>query len=88
MSAGLEERFEEIVRRVVREEFARHGNTDDIDLLTADQVTELLGFKNRDSVYKLKREGKLRAFNLGGKNGNSLRFSKAEVRKFLEEHAA
>lgn len=84
---GIEETLEAIVRKVVREEFSRNGD-EDIELLTADQVAEKLGFSDRRSVYNLKREGKLKAFNLGGENGNTLRFSKAEVRRFLEEHPA
>jgi len=82
---SIEEQFEEIVRRVVREELALRSDAQDIELLTADQVARLLNFKDRHAVYKLRREKKLRAVSLGDK---TLRFSKEEVRRFIQERAA
>lgn len=79
---SIEEQFAEVVRRVVREELATLASTQDLELLTADDVAKLLKYPDRHSVYKLKREGKLRAVSLGDK---TLRFTQAEVRRFIEE---
>ncbi len=81
---GFEEQFAEIVRGVVREELAAQSSVQDLELLTADEVAKLLKYPDRHSVYKLKREGKLKPVNLGDK---TLRFSPAEVRRFIQERA-
>jgi excisionase family DNA binding protein len=81
---SIEEQFGEIVRKVVREELANLSNAQDLELLTADEVAKLLKYPDRHSVYKLKREKKLKAVALGDK---TLRFSHAEVRRFIREHA-
>ncbi|HKZ02822.1 MAG TPA: helix-turn-helix domain-containing protein [Pyrinomonadaceae bacterium] len=82
---SLEQQIEDIVRKVIREELARQSRDEEIDLLTADQAAERLGYSDRHSVYKLKREGKLKAVSLGD---STLRFSKAEVRRFIEARTA
>jgi excisionase family DNA binding protein len=79
----MEDQFAEVVRRVVREELASLSNDHDLELLTADDVAKMLKYPDRHSVYKLKREGKLKSVSLGDK---TLRFSHSEVRRFIEEH--
>jgi predicted DNA-binding transcriptional regulator AlpA len=81
---SIEEQFAEVVRKVVREELALLSNTQDLELLTADDVAKLLKYPDRHSVYKLKREGKLKPVSLGDR---TLRFSQAEVRRFIQECA-
>ena len=81
----LEDQLEEIIKRVIREELARARESQDLALLTAEQVAELLNFTDTHSVYRLKREGKLRAVNLGAA---TMRFTRAEVRRFIESQAA
>jgi excisionase family DNA binding protein len=78
----MEDQFAEVVRRVVREELASLSNGHDLELLTADEVAKMLKYPDRHSVYKLKREGKLKSVSLGDK---TLRFSQSEVRRFIEE---
>lgn len=80
---SFEETLTDIVRKAVRDELAGHSN--DIQLLTADEVTELLGYSDRHAVYKLRREGQLKAVNLGDK---TIRFSREEVRRFIQERTA
>lgn len=82
---SIEEQFAEVVRRVVREELATLSNGHDLELLTADDVAKLLKYPDRHGVYKLKREGKLKAVSLGDK---TLRFSREEVRRFIQERTA
>ena len=79
---SIEDQFVEIVRRAVREELATVADARDLELLTADDVAKLLAFDDRHSVYKLKREKKLKAVSLGDK---TLRFRRSEVRRFIEE---
>ncbi|HEY3581273.1 MAG TPA: helix-turn-helix domain-containing protein [Pyrinomonadaceae bacterium] len=79
----IEQWLETIIRRVVREELQTAAHADD-QLLTAEQVAEMLGLTDVHSVYRLKREKKLRAIYLGN---NSLRFRRADVRQFIEERA-
>lgn len=79
---SLEETFEEIVRRVVREELAA-ARTED-RLLTAEQVADELGYTDVKSVYRLKRENKLPAINL---SENAIRFRRSDVRRFIESRA-
>jgi predicted DNA-binding transcriptional regulator AlpA len=82
---SIEETLAEVVRKVVREELATmNSGAQDLELLTADDVARLLKYPDRHSVYKLKREGKLKPVNLGDK---TLRFSHAEVRRFIQECA-
>ena len=78
----IEEQFAEVVRRVLREELASLSPMQDLELLTADDVAKLLKYPDRHSVYKLKREGRLKPVSLGDK---TLRFSQAEVRRFIQE---
>jgi excisionase family DNA binding protein len=77
----IEDQIEAIVRKVIREELALRSDPDDIALLTADEVARMLNFKDRHAVYKLKREKKLTGINLG----RTLRFSRAEIRRFINE---
>lgn len=79
---SIEEQFAEVVRKVVREELAALSSGQDIELLTADEVAKLLKYEDRHSVYKLKREGKLKAVSLGDK---TLRFRRSVVERFIEE---
>ncbi len=81
----IEDRLEEIVRKVIREELAAVSRSEDLELLTADDVARLLNYQDRHAVYKLKREGKLKAVALGDK---TLRFSREEVRRFIQERVA
>ena len=78
----IEEMFEAIVRKVVREELQAAQIED--KLLTAEQVAEMLGYTDPSSVYRLKREKKLPVINLGA---NSIRFRRSDVRRFIEERA-
>ena len=75
---SLEETFEMIVRRVIREELKSASSSD--PLMTADQVAEALGYSVHQ-VHRLKREKKLHGFMLGG---NSLRFRRSEVERFIQ----
>lgn len=75
---SLEETFEDIVRRVMREELTRLGDSD--RLLSAEQVAEILGYSVHQ-IHRLKREGKLKGFMLGD---NSLRFRRSEVERFIQ----
>ncbi len=79
---SIEDQFAEVVRKVVREELAAVSSAQDLELLTADDVAKLLKYEDRHSVYKLKREGKLKAVSLGDK---TLRFRRDVVRRFIEE---
>lgn len=75
---SLDETFEMIVRRVVREEL-KSAAIDD-RLLTSEQVAEILGYSVHQ-VHRLKREKKLNGFMLGE---NSLRFRRSEVERFIQ----
>ncbi len=79
----LEETFAEIVRKVVREELERHERPLE-PLLTAEGAAELLCLPVQ-TIYKLKREGKLKHVALGD---STLRFEQEEVRKFIADRAA
>lgn len=81
---SLEETFETIVRKVIREELQSMSSDD--RLLTAEQVAEQLAYSVHH-IHRLKREGKLNGFMLGG---NSLRFRRSEVDRFIaaQEQAA
>lgn len=81
---SFEDTISEIVRAVVREELAAQSTVNDLELLTADEVASLLKFTDRHSVYKLKREGKLKPVYLGDK---TVRFSPVEVRRFIRENS-
>jgi excisionase family DNA binding protein len=70
---------------VIREELARQSGAADSELLTADQVARMLNYSNRHAVYKLKREKKLNAVNLGDR---TLRFTRAEVERFIQDRVA
>ena len=79
---SIESQISEVVRAVVREELAAASIGNDDQLLSADQVAEMLGYENRHSVYALRRKGDLRAVNLGDK---TLRFRRGAVRAFIQE---
>lgn len=81
--SALEEQIADIVRQVVREELERHERPLE-KLLTAEQVADVLGYSDRQAVYKLKREGKLGAVALGD---FTLRFDPDEVRRFIRERS-
>jgi excisionase family DNA binding protein len=81
VQAVMETWLESIVRRVVREELQAAINSDD-QLLTAEQVAEMLCYTDVHSVYRLKREKKLQAITMGN---NSVRFRRADVRRFIQE---
>jgi excisionase family DNA binding protein len=78
----LDQEIENIVRRVIKEELAATSQVRNLDLLTVEDVTRLFKLPDRHAVYKLKREGKLRAVKLGDK---TLRFRATEVQRFLSE---
>lgn len=75
---SIEETFAEIVRKVVREEL----QTVQDGLMTADEVAEFLRYPDKQSVYKLKREGKLTPCYLGE---GTLRFERSEVLRFIRD---
>lgn len=77
---SFEETITEIVRTVVREELAAASSVADLELLTVEDVMKLLKLTDRHSVYKLKREGKLKPVYLGDK---TVRFSPTEIRRFI-----
>jgi excisionase family DNA binding protein len=84
--ANILQELKALVREALREELNdRPDSREELELLTADQVAELLNYPNREPVYRLKKEGKLKAVNLGGNDGKSVRFRKSEVRRFLAE---
>ena len=76
----LEETLEFIVRKVVREELQ---SASEKRLMTAQQVAEYLSY-DVNTVYQLKREGKLQGVKIGD---NSLRFYQSEVTRFIQERA-
>lgn len=80
---SFEQMMEAIIRRVVREELQSFSADD--RLLTAEQVADLLGYTDTHSVYRLKREGKLPAVQLGG---NTVRFRNSDVQKLIRDKAA
>jgi excisionase family DNA binding protein len=80
---SFEETLESVLRKVVREELQALDLDD--RLLTAEQVADRLGYTSTDSVYRLKREGKLDAISLGG---NTVRFRRSDVLKFIKDQAA
>lgn len=80
---SIEETLESLLRKVVREEL-QALNLDD-KLLTAEQVADKLGYSNINSVYRLKREGKLEAVQLGGQ---TIRFRRSDVLKLIQDKAA
>lgn len=75
----FEETLETLIRKVMREELAAANQGD--KLLTAEQVAEDLGYTDVGSVYRLRREKKLRAVNL---SENAIRFKRSEVQRFIE----
>jgi excisionase family DNA binding protein len=77
---NLEAIFEDIIRRVIREEI-QNLEMDD-RLLTVEQAAEKLAFTNMDSVHRLKREGKLPAVYLGP---GTLRFRNSDVQKLIRQ---
>jgi len=79
---SIEEQIAEAVRKVDREEMSPVFSARDLELLTADDVASLLKYSDRHSVYKLKRERKLKAVILGDK---TIRFRASDVRRFIEE---
>lgn len=82
---SIEEQLEVIVRRVVREELAARSEAEDLTLLTAQQVADVLSYTDTHPVYRLKREGKLEAVVLGNQ---TLRFKRSVVRRFIQERVA
>ena len=80
---NFEETLESLLRKVVREELQALDMDD--KLLTAEQVADKLGYSNIDSVYRLKREGKLEAVQLGGQ---TIRFRRSDVLKLIQDKAA
>lgn len=80
---SFEETLESVLRKVVREELQALDLDD--RLLTAEQVAERLGYTSTDSVYRLKREGRLNAIQM---SGNAIRFRRSEVLRFIQDQAA
>jgi excisionase family DNA binding protein len=81
----LEELIKEAVYQAMDKYMAAHSNGEDCQLLTAEEVAGLLGYEDRASVYKLVREGKLKAVKLGDK---TVRVAREEVRRFIQERTA
>jgi excisionase family DNA binding protein len=77
---SIEESLESILRKVVREELQALDLDD--RLLTAEQVAERLGYTSIDSVYRLKREGRLNAIQI---SGNAIRFRRSDVLRFIQD---
>lgn len=75
--------FEETIKTIVREVIREELQARDDQLLTTEQVAEMLVYSTH-TVYQLKREKKLPAIVLGD---NSLRFRRSDVRKFIDERA-
>jgi hypothetical protein len=80
--SDLETKFAEIVRQVVREELQSLAPAKDEGLMTAEEVAGFLRYPDKQSVYKLKREGKLTPCYLGE---GTLRFEKSEVMRFIRD---
>ena len=74
----FEETLKELLREVIREELQALERDD--KLLTAEQAAEILGYTNAQSIYSLRREGKLEAVYLGEK---TMRFRNSDVQRLI-----
>lgn len=75
----LEEQFEEIVRKVVREELQSFVGDKPEELLTAEGVRALLNLNNVQKVYSLVREHELEAIMISKRE---MRFAPSVIREF------
>lgn len=83
MSAELDNAIRSIVREVMREEtIAPRGPR---PLLTAEEVGVLLGGLDKQSVYRLAREGSLRPIYI---SQTRFRFQQEEIERFIREGGA
>jgi predicted DNA-binding transcriptional regulator AlpA len=78
---SLDAEFENLIRRIVREETDRGSDADDMQLLTAEAVAEILSLPDVHRVYDMKRDGELEGIMLSER---TLRFRRSEVRKYIE----
>jgi excisionase family DNA binding protein len=81
----LEELIQDAVYQAMDKYMAQHANGEDCQLLTADEVAKLLGLSDRAAVYRLYRLKQLKAVSMGNK---TYRFSREEVRRFIQERTA
>lgn len=80
---SVDDSLETMMRKVFREELRAVVAED--RLLTAEQVAEILAYTDVNSVYRLKREGKLEAVYLTEK---TYRFRNSDVQKLIRDLAA
>jgi len=80
---SLDEGFEKLLRKVIREELQVIAGDD--RLLTPTQVAEMLGYTDVHSVYRLRREGRLPAVYITDKQ---FRFRNSDVQRFMKDLAA
>lgn len=78
----LETAIRSIVREVMQEESAPHSPC---PLLTAEQAGVLLGGLDKQSVYRLAREGSLRPIYI---SRTRFRFQVEEIERFIREGGA
>lgn len=76
---SLEETFEEIVRRVVREELQGILSDKPEELLKAEDVRQQLNLNSVQKVYSLVREGQIEAIWISKRE---MRFAPSSVRQF------
>jgi hypothetical protein len=80
--------LEEVIQKIVRDAVAEHIQSAPRlprPLLTADQAGELLGGLDKQSVYRLAREGALRPIYI---SQTRFRFQVEEIERFVREGGA
>lgn len=82
--SALEETLRALVREIVREEVYEVPRSPQ-PLLTVDEVGDRLGGIDRQAVYRLKREGALKAVYL---SATRFMFQPEEVERFIREGGA
>ena len=79
----IEDEIKAIVREVLREELRAWSSPRLPDhLLSADEVARVLGFDDRQSVYRLRREGHLKAIWVSEKE---FKFAPEVVQAFIDQ---
>lgn len=79
--SALEDSIRSVVREIVREEVAQAVPQKARPLLTAEQAGELLGL-DKQSVYRLAREGQLKAVYV---SESRFRFHPNEIERFIKQ---
>jgi predicted DNA-binding transcriptional regulator AlpA len=79
--SALEDSIRTMVREIVLEELSERPRAPQ-PLLTADQVAERLGINDKQAVYRLKRENKLKAVHL---SETRFMFQPEEVERFIRD---